>query len=610
MLKIFLFIFLIGFHWLSYSQPANSDQQLAQMYFNNGEYDKALDYYEKLAKSNPSDLNKKRWVECLIQTNDIKGAEKQLKRFIDQKDANYDFSFLLAQLYEKNEEPKEAAKIYANLVKNVPLNPSKIIELFNAFRAVNQLNYALETIEKGRKFFKDSYPFQFQFAEIYSALNQPDKMIQEYISILDIFPDQIYNLQQVLVKQIDFSNEANPGIKSLKNALISRVQKHPENEIYTQMLIWQFIQTKNFEGALLQLQAIDKRTQSDGQYIYDLGRICLENKDFVVAKKCFAYLIQKGPSNPYFDRSENAYFHTSFEEIKTLQVLDQSALNKLVEQYQNAIEKRQNRRSTLSLLLEMTFIQAFYCDRSEEASQTLSQALDQATYSDMDKAEIKMQLADILMLKNDIWTASLLYMQIDADFKYETIGQEAKFKNAKIFYYDGEFDYAQSQLDVLKQSTSKLIANDAMNLSILITDNFGLDSNFQAMYWFSQADLKIEQFKIEEAFQLFDSIIQEYPAHGLGDEILLKKAQAMKKSKNWDQEIKYLEELLKYYKGDILADDAIFMLAETYDYPLNNPEKALELYKKLLYEFPGSFFVTEARKRIRILRGDFNKIEE
>jgi tetratricopeptide (TPR) repeat protein len=253
-------------------------------------------------------------------------------------------------------------------------------------------------------------------------------------------------------------------------------------------------------------------------------------------------------------------------------------------------------------MVEKAHIQAFYANQSEEAIALLNEVLNISGLTDMQEAEAKMLLADIHVLDGDVWEASLLYMQIDKAFKYEPIGHEAKFKNARIFYYDGEFDYAQSQLDVLKRSTSRLISNDAINLSLLITDNYGLDSNYIAMNWFAQADLLIEQHQYEAAFQKFDSIIKTYPAHSLGDEIQLKRARAMELQGRWNDAIAELEELLKYYPDDILADDALFRLGNIYENHLMNREKAAEYYKKILFEHKGSLYTEESRKRFRSIR--------
>ena len=310
----------------------------------------------------------------------------------------------------------------------------------------------------------------------------------------------------------------------------------------------------------------------------------------------------------YYLASEKALLNTRFLEVTSNRNYSSEELTATVLEYQNALQRVGKKRTSLPLIMEMAHIQAFYSNQAPLAISSLEEALKMPTLTDSERAEIKMELADILVLKGDIWEASLFYMQIDKDFKFEPIGHEAKFKNARIFYYDGEFDFAQSQLSVLKESTSKLIANDAMKLSLLITDNFGIDSNYTAMTWFANADLLIEQHKYDDAFVLFDSIVKKFPYHSLSDEILLKKARAMQLQGKWTEAVTYLEELLKYFKEDILADDALFQLAEIYENQLNDKEKAAEYYKKILFDYKGSLYVVEARKRFRALRGD--KTEE
>lgn len=612
-MRIHLLFFTAFFCLLSFrvfAQPESTDAQLAQLYFNNGEYEKAKGYYEKLVQSQPSKINHLRYFECLVQIKDSKSAEKLAKKLIAKYPADLDYSFLLADFYEKNEQEKEANKIYDGLVQNMDMNPSNIIVLFEQFRTKQKNDYALKTIEKGRKYYKDSYPFQFQFAELYANQGQTDKMMDEYLSILDVYPSYLENLKFILSKQIDFNNAESKENQLLKRALIDRVQKNPDDRNYLDMLIWYFIQCKNFNGAYVQLVAIDKRLNLLGIDLLDFGRICLENKSYDVAKKSFQYIVDLGEDKPNYYAAENLFFSASFSELTNQKKYTTEEIKQLIGLYNIAYKRRQNKRNAATLLLEMTYIQAFYGQQTALAIETLQEALQNNVFSDIDKAKVKLQLADIHVLHGDMWEASLLYMQIDTDFKFESIGQEAKFKNARIFYYDGEFDFAQSQLDVLKQSTSKVIANDAMNLSILITDNFGLDSNFQAMYWFSQGDLLVEQHRYEEAFVLFDSIIKKYPAHSLGDEILIKKARAMELQGDWNQELAYLNELLKYYNKDILADDALFMMANLYENGLNNQEKALETYKKIIFEFPGSFYVTESRQKVRSMRGDLIKENE
>lgn len=603
-------LFLIVFSSFAVQAQVDTDLQLAQHYYSSGDFDKAKIYYVKLFDKDPSKFNFLRYYECLIQTNDKKEAEKILKKQCSSNRNDLEYQVMLGQFYEENQEPEKAQKLYASLIDDLQTDPNSIISLFNAFKAKGRNDLALTTIEKGRKLLKGTYPLHFQFAELYGATGQKEKMIAEYLDLLDFHSSYASSIQSLLSRQIDFSADESKEYDLLKNALLERIQKKPDVSVYSEMLVWLFIQKRNFSGALTQMQALDKRLNEQGRRVLDLGRICVENKEYETARKCFKYVTNLGTEQLYYYQAETALLNTRFLEVTTNRNYSKEELDVTLLEYKTTIDRIGKKRSSISLIIEMCHIQAFYANQAPDAISTLTQALTIPGLTDMQKSEVKMELADIHVLHGDIWEASLYYMQIETDFKFEPIGHEAKFKNARIFYYDGEFDFAQSQLSVLKESTSKLIANDALKLSILITDNFGLDSNYQAMTWFANGDLLVEQHRYEEAFVLYDSIIKTYPYHSLGDEILIRKSKAMQDQGKWTEAIAFLEELLKYNGEDILADDALFQLGDIYENHMNNKEKATEYYKTLLFNFKGSLYSVEARKRFRTIRGDQNITEE
>jgi tetratricopeptide (TPR) repeat protein len=603
MTKYLLFLFAFQFSLISFAQDGGSDQQLAQYYYDNAEYDKALVYYDKLFDKNPSKINFTRYVECLVQTGEAKKAEKTFKKFISKQQYKQEYQILFAKFYENQGEADKANEIYRELVDNLEARSSEVIKLYNAFKAQNKPDLAFETLQKGRKLLKKSYPLNYYFADYYGSVNETEKMIEEYLNLLEVHRSYINDVQRVLSRQIDFSEENSEEYDVLKRALLERSQKNPSSTTYAEMLTWLFIQKQNFGAAFVHVKALDKRMDGRGQYVFNLGTICVENKDFTTAKKCFEYLIN-GKDELYAIRAQNALLNVRFLQVTTQRNFTTSELDETIAAYKEALDRVGTNSSSLPLVLELTHIQAFYADKSKEAITTLTNALDIPGLSLMQKSEVKMQLADVHVLDGDIWEAALLYSQVDKDYKFEAIGHEAKFKNARIFYYDGEFDYAQSQLDVLKQATTKLIANDALNLSLMITDNYGLDSNYIAMNWFAQADLLIEQHQYDRAFTYFDSIVDEYPAHSLGDEILMKKSRAYQLRGEWTKAVESLEELLKYYPTDILADDALFQIGDIYQNNLLNPEKAKDYYRRILFDHKGSLYTAEARKRFQKLRGE------
>ena len=599
-LLVILFLFFAPVTCLSQS----TDQQLAQHYYGNGQFDKALTYYERLYKGDNSKFNFKRYYECLTETGDDKSAEKILKKIASRNKYDNEYTILLAKFYEERSQLGRANNIYDQLINEMAPSSRSVIGLYNLFKSQGKAEMSYRTLIAGRKLLKKSYPLNFQFAEYYGSKGETSKMMDEYLDMIDYHASYQSNIQRVLSSQIDFSQENSKEYDILRSALITRTQKNPDNINYAEMLTWLFVQRQNFPAALIHVKAIDRRTKSAGRMLYEFGNICIQNNDFSTAKRAFRSVIEKGEESIYFMRGQNALLNVSFLEITTRRDFTSEELNETIQDYKNVLEKYQYSRVSLPIIIELAHIEAFYGDKGKDAITLLQKAMEINNLTDIEKAEIKMKLADIHVLHGDIWEASLFYMQVDSDFKYEKIGHEAKFKNARIFYYDGEFDFAQSQLDVLKESTSKLIANDALKLSLLITDNFGLDSNYTVMYWFASADLLIEQHKYTDAYVLFDSILNEFPAHSLGDEILLKKARVMQLKGQWNDAIKNLEEIMKYHSDDILADDALFQLGDIFQNHLSNKVKAAAYYRQILFDYKGSLYSVEARKRFQEIRKD------
>ena len=589
---------------LSFFAQESTDQQLAQYYFSRGDFDKALPYCQKVFQKENSKFTFTRYYECLIKTQKEKEAEKLLKKQVDLFSDELSYRVLLADFYETHEEPKSAQKIYQKLIEENASSSIRILELYSLFKSKGKTELSFQLLQQGRKQLKENYPLHLQFADYYASQQQIEKMIDEFLDLLEIKPEQMEQIQASLATHIDFIQENNPAGEILRNALLDKVQRRNGDIIYDEMLMWFYTQKRQFALALNQAQAMDKRTKGDGSRVFDLANLFIQNRDYILARKGYEYLIKQGQGSPFYFQAEQSILHTRFLEITEQRNFTQEAIIQVISEYNTSLQRLGKNRNTLTLIKEQAHIQAFYANYADSAIVLLETALKLPGISGMQVAEIKMLLADVYVLKDDIWEASILYMQIDKDFKFETIGFEAKFKNARVFYYDGDFKFAQSQLDILKESTSKLIANDALKLSLLITDNFGLDSNYIAMRQFARADLLLEQHQYKQAFQLYDSIASAFPYHGLNDEILLRKAQAFKQQGQWQEAVALLDKLILNHAEDILADDALFQLGSIYENHLNDKEKAVECYKKILFKYKGSLYGVEARKRLRLLRGD------
>ena len=590
---------VFGFQFAIFGQ--DTDEQLANYYFGNGDCEKALLYLEKLYQGNPSKFVFSRYLECSRQLKGDKEVIKLLKNQIKAFPQEYEYQVTLGKEYETQGDQKNADKTFLEIIDNMLPYSSDVIKVQRAFSAFGKPELALQALERGRKIIQGNYPLNIQFAEVYGELGRIEEMIDEYLGLIDYQSSMITTVQRIMPRMVDFEDADSKSFNYLKTGLVKRIQKDPNNVAYADMLIWMFVQNKNFESALTQAKALNKRTTKDGREVFELGRLAAANKDFTAARKAFKYVVEAGSEYPYYYSAESALLNTRYLEITTNRNYSKEELQETIVEYEAALSRIGERASALTILRELSHILAFYANEPMKAKALLEKGMTFRGATDLMRAELKNALADALVILDDVWEASLLYMQVEKEFKYEPIGFEAKFKNARIFYYSGDFVWAQSQLDVLKSSTSKLIANDAMKLSVFITSHLGLDSNYAVMKKFSTADLLLEQHRYNEAFIVFDSIQRQFPYHGVVDDVLLRKGIANEQQGLWVEAIAYYEEILEKFGKEILADDAAFRLGNIYENHLVDPEKAKEYYFKILKEYKDSLYSTEARKRYRNL---------
>ena len=579
-----------------------SDEQLAVYYFDTGDFEKALIYYQKLYDATQNSANYDGLLKSLVELKKFKDAEKLVKKQMKRFKSNVQY-IDLGQIYEAQGLPKDADKAYQDAIKNMPKSQGMIIRTANEFIRLNKLGYALDTYNFGRTLLNNSYPFSYELASLYGSMGDHQKMISAYLDLLEYNEAYLQTVQNGLNRSIDFET-SNEKVDLLRMELLRRVQSNPESTVYSQMLIWLFLQQKDFESAFIQLKAIDKRLREDGQRLLNLASLSLNNEAFGVAEKCYKYIAEKGPSNDYYPYARAGVLKSKFEQVRRQFPPDSIALLALHNDYETTLSELGRSADVVGILRQKAQLEAYYMGDLRMANVTLNEALDLPQVHPDVIAEMKLELSSILIARDYIWDASLLCSQVDKDYKHDVLGYRAKFLNAQISYYTGDFGWAQAQLDVLKGSTSKLISNDAMELSLLITDNLALDTIMDPMIKFSHADLLIVQRNYAAAEILLDSISELYPGHALSDEILLQHAKISEEQFDFEAAIGFYQEVIANHYFDITADNALFRMAELYESKLGDSTKAQELYKQLMLDFPGSLYVVEARKRYRAIRGD------
>lgn len=603
-IKFILFLFAFALvHSFSFAQPGKStDEQLAMQFYQNKEFDKALDYYEKLYNKVSPQIYYTPYLNCLLETKDYKKAEKIIKKHIKQNSESLNFNVDLGTVYVRLEQPEKAKREWENAIKLLRTD-DQVFPLANAFIVIREYDYAIAAYLKGRKISQTNYPYSFELADVYRTKGDQLSMINEYLNVLETNDSYIQSVQNAL--QISFTNEANSKQNELlKTELLKRISRNPDKTILSEFLIWMQIQLKDFEGAFIQAKALDKRKKEEGVRVMGLAQLFAQNQNYDLATKAYQYVIAKGKDNYYYTNARMELLNVSFTKIVSTGNYSAADLIELEKNFNITISELGKSASTAPILKNLAHLQAFYLNKPKEAIALLEETIALSQLPTIVQAECKLELADILLMTGDIWEASLRYSQVEKSFKHDAIGFEAKFRVAKISYYTGDFKWALAQLDVLKGATSKLIANDALELSLTISDALAIDTNESPLLIFAHADLLAFQNKDEEAKITLDSINKLYPNHALADDILYKKAQLELKHGRYNEAAAYYDTIVKNYGEDILGDDALFKLADLNENQFKNIEKAKELYQQLLEKYPGSLYVVEARKRFRKLRGD------
>lgn len=579
-----------------------TDEELAAYYLDTGSYSKALMYYEKMYKDNPKASNYEGLLTCYTKLENYKEAEKLVKTQLKRYQSNT-YYIDLGSVYEAQGNTSAADKSYREAITNLPESQGLVIRTANEFIKKNKLDFALDTYLYGKKMLKGRYPFSYEIASLYGSMGNTKGMISEFLDLIEFNEAYLQTVQNALARSIDF-NGSPENVDLLRNELLVRIQKDGSSTTYSEMLTWLFLQQRDFESAFVQIRALDRRLNESGDRVLNLANLCINNEEYVVAEKCFKYLVEKGPSNKFYSYARAGALDARFAELRSVYPPDTSAMRTLRNDYIQTINELNSSYETVRMLRQKAELEAYYLNDLEGANMTLNEALDKPGINPQTTAEIKLDLAEILIIRDYIWDASLLCSQVDKDFKNDVLGYEAKFLNAKISYYTGDFDWAQAQLDVLKGSTSKLISNDAMELSLLITDNMNMDTIYEPMLMFAKADLLTAQHRYDEATTLLDSIMTTWPGHALADDILLKHATIAEDKYEFEKAIGYYKRVIAEHYFGISADNALFMMADLYENKLKDEEKAQEYYKQLMVDFPGSLFVVEARRRYRAIRGD------
>ena len=591
-LRKILFIVALCYAHLAFSQ----DDFLAKQYFGDSQFEKALVFYEKLVQKNPRRTDfAEALVTCYQQLERYDDAERFLQRKIDEGNT---YPILLIELgynHALQNEHGKASEFYESALEKIDDNPNHGYGIAFRFQKYTLLNYALRAYNRAMEL-NPKLDFNYQLARIYGEQGDIEKMYRSYLNLL---VNGRTTKSNVLRSIDDFisAEASNENNIIFKKVLLQNAQRNPDL-LWNDLLSWLFVQQKQYNSAFRQEKAIFKRTEGNTiQRLVALGKLAMEDNDLVMAKAIYEYVVDKT-----FDTVVRLDAQLNLIDIELLEAT-KDQWDAIQAKFEALMEVHGYKRETLQLQVAYANFLTYKKDSPLPAINILKKCLE-LPLNPRGRAFVKLALGDILVFDRKFNEALIYFSQIQKNLKNDVLGQNARYKVAQTSFYKGDFDWALTQLKVLRSSASQLIANDAMQLSLLISDNTLEDSTQTALKKYAHADLLAYQNRTKEAIAVLDDILTNHKGEKIEDEALLKQGELLEGEKEYEAAKFNYQKIIEFYANDILADDAYFALGELYSNYFNEPEKAKEHYEKIIYNYQDSYFFPLARQRFRKLRGD------
>ncbi|WP_426090482.1 tetratricopeptide repeat protein [Flavobacterium sp. DSR3-2] len=571
------------------------NEQLAQYYYDKGDFEKAKISYEELLQEIPQNSQYfLRIIDCSQQLQQFESAEKAIQQRLEK----YNQGNLLVELgYNFQLQKNEAkAKIhYEQALDRIKKNPNDVYGISNAFERKVLLEHALKSYQTASELDKN-FNFNYQIGLLYGQLSNMEMMISTFLDEAYANPQNSIRIQNQLVRFMMDEGDANFN-EILRKALIVRTQKN-QDLFWNHYLSWFYVQQKEFEKAFIQEKAIYKRNSESLANIVNLGQLAIEDENQEAAKEILSFVLENTQDLELLIQA-NSYLVTM--RIEKASEKDFAAISTTLD---GLLKQFGLSPFTLSLQLIQAHFTAFNLKKPEEGKAMVKRALE-LQLNDYEVANAKMELADILLYEEKFNQALIYYSQIELDLKNDVMAHEASLKAAKTSYFKTDFAWALKQFKELKSANTQLIANDALEYFLLINDNTVADSTQTALKQFAKGDYLLYQNRNQEAITQFQSILKNYKGQEIEAVTLLRLGKIYEKKGDFALALSQYQTIIDQHSDGIYIDEALYFSAEIYNKQLI-PEKAKPLYEKVLFHHQDSIYFVEARKKFRQLRGDTN----
>jgi tetratricopeptide (TPR) repeat protein len=590
--------------------------RLAQSFEQAGEWDRAATLYESLLETGPQNF---------VVLEGLRRAYTELKQYDKAMDlirrqllgnpADDNLLAILGGLYDLAGEPQVADSIWHVVIRKDAKNPNLYRLIAAQLIDHHQYDKAIALYLEGREATKNQNLYMEELASLYGALRQYESATHEFVKILRTNSQQVTYIQSRLSS---FTGQEE-GRLAAQNVIGAEIARFPNEVPLHSILGWLFMEGKQFDAALDQYRIIDRLTKANGFEIFQFAQRAAQEHANLVAAKGFREVVD-GKS------AQNIMAYARFGYARAIEELSaendtlaratgqvpptvgrgtavsetQPTFQGALALYESLINDQPNTETAMQALYRIGIIRF---NRFFDLNGALA-ALDRIRtmpFSSNLVYEATLSMAEVQTARNDLRKAREEYSKLKTGSP-DQFRDRVLFRLAELDYFEAQFDSAAAILQRISSNATNDLTNDALQLLYFIQENRGAGQ--AALTEFAAADLLVRQRKYSEALARFQSVALHYPETSLVDDATLRGGEMDLLLNRVDDALAVFRKVVNDLPTSILRDQAQMRIGQVYENRLRNKQKAIEAYEEVLANFPTSLFVEEARKRIRLLRGD------
>jgi tetratricopeptide (TPR) repeat protein len=604
MLRNLIFILLFSSCLLLSQDDFNNRFMLANSFEQSGEYVKAKNILEDLFVKNPASyqvfeaLNR-----VYIQLKDYEGSERIINSRIAANPGDVNMYGLLGKTYHIQGDEKKAFETWDKALEAGAGNLSFYRVIANYAIDRRAFGKALEVLNKAKDKAPDPTSFSMEVANLYALTMNYTKAAEEYISVLRNVPTYMTTVRGRITSFINKPEALNAILRTFK------AEKNPNSEIKS-ILAWLYIENKNFKEAHKLYAELDAERGNNGGDIHNYAQMLYSIKEYEAAAEVFMNLITTRTASPLVNSAKMGYAK-SMEEILGRKVkssgknwkpvtktedLNFEETKKLLEIYADIsrIGAAGGNDLTKEALYRAGRIHLKYKNQADKAEEFFTEILKTPVSAFAPDAALDLGYIEIKRGNPD---KALSYLEKVAQYPRSVDEQKtrAKLMMAEIHFYKKQFDNSQKLLSDITVNLKDNNANDAIELSLLLNTKM---NDSLSLLSYAEAEFLSAQERFSEAREKYAEISPEKGGIMLGNLSQLKLAETELALDNTERSVEILEQISGEESRNIYSDKALYLLGNIFEYGLNEPERALEIYEKLLARFPASMYLDEAREQI------------